>query len=143
MIVLYCDDSFFLDSDYSKKMNHKLEVIIKEEMIQCVCISMCKDVNAKIDELASKMNLTTFIKSKNRIKFEDQELVLDDQYLKLNDEIIKPFSGTICLVDTLTNKWNRIYLDLFPDQETDMMAILNDAFEDFIHDIFKTCDKEN
>lgn len=143
MMLLYCDDSFFLDTDYSKKMKHKLEVIIKEEAIQCVCISVGKDVHDCIDDFASKHSYTTFVKSKNRIKFEEQEIVLNHTSLRIQDEIIQPFSGTICFVDTKTSKWNRIYLDLFPDQETDIMAIMNDAFEDFIHDLFKTCDKEN
>ena len=143
MIVLYCDDSFFYESEYSQKMNHKLEVILKESLIQCVCISITKKVDEQIDAFAAKFPSTTFIKSHNFIQFEENKFELTDHSLNLNEEQLHPFSGTICLVDTISCQWQRYYLDLFPDQETDVAQIINDFIEDFMHELFSKTDKEN
>ena len=143
MIILYCDDSFFLNTEYSKKMNHKLEVILKEGNINCVCISICQDVNQAIDIFSKKFEYILFVKSYTRIKFEENTINVTATSLEWNDKKIHPFAHTICYVDTITFEYNRYYLDLFPNQETDIASIMNDAYEDFLQLLFKTTDKEN
>lgn len=143
MKILYCDDSFFLDTSFSKKMKHKLEVIIREEDIRVVCISIQNDVHQSIDEMAKIFAQTTFIKSCIRIKFEEHEFVLNQNSISFLDRQIVPLSGSICLIDTLTLEWNRIYLELFPDQETDTKMIIENGFEDFLHDLLFKDQKVN
>ena len=49
---------------------------------------------------------------------------------KVPNEEIRGFAGTLCVIDTTTLKWKRIYLDLFPDEETDIITLLTEAIEE-------------
>ena len=56
--------------------------------------------------------------------------LLTNNTLRMPNEEIRGFAGTLCVIDTTTLKWKRIYLDLFPDEETDIITLLTEAIEE-------------
>ena len=101
MKIYYIDDSFFAHSEFARQMAYKLEVLLRE------------------NELSTQT-----------VEIDGNSFLLTNNTLRMPNEEIRGFAGTLCVIDTTTLKWKRIYLDLFPDEETDIITLLTEAIEE-------------
>lgn len=132
MLIYYIDDSFFSNTDFSRSMRYKLEVLIRENNVSHVLISTSKDKEKQIDRFKERIKDfdVEFVLSTQAIDLNGNRLVLTNSMLRLPSEDVRCFSGTVCVIDGETLKWERIYLDLFPEEETDIVSLLTEALEE-------------
>lgn len=130
MFVLYIDDSFFGASDFSRDMRYKLRVLLKETPIENVWISNAKTDSHIIENFFREFPDIHYKESTLRISQDKKDWVLSNTSLKVEDITIRPYSGTYCLVDTKSGQYERIYLDFFPQEETDLVSIFMDSIQE-------------
>ena len=129
MYFLYMDDSFFGSSDFSRDMRYKLQVTLKEMPIDHVLVSNAKTKQSVIEHFFEEFGDIDVKISTTRWNQDGREWVLSNQMLSQEDLQIRPYAGTYCIVDSDTLIYERIYLDLFPQEETDMVSILTEAIQ--------------
>lgn len=135
MFVIYIDDSFFGTSDFSRNMRYKLRVLLQESPIDHVWISNAKTKSETIAGFFKEFEDISYKESTVRFKQDEKEWILTNTSLQCEDVCIRPFSGTYCLVDTKTLQYERIYLDLFPQEETDLATIFSEAIQEALEKI--------
>lgn len=135
MFVIYIDDSFFGTSDFSRDMRYKLRVLLNESSLDHVWISNARTNSETIERFFKEFEDISYTESTVRFVQDQKEWVLTNTSLQCEDVCIRPFSGTYCLVDTKTLQYERIYLDLFPQEETDLATIFTEAIQDALRKI--------
>lgn len=130
MFIVYIDDSFFGNSDFSRDMRYKLRVLLKEMPISEVWISNSHTKSDVINRFFEEFEEVHYKESTNRFVVDDKEWILSNAMLQCKEVTIRPFSGTYCLVDTQTLHYERIYLDLFPQEETDLVSIFMETIQE-------------
>lgn len=128
MIAIYIDDSFFGKSDYARDMRYKLRVTLKEMPVDMVLVSSNLSKEDSMKHLFEEVHVDSKI-STDRFELDGHTFVLTNDFLQIDEDIHRPFAGTYLVVDTKTKETNRIYLDLFPKEETDLVSILMDAIK--------------
>lgn len=135
MFVIYIDDSFFGTSDFSRDMRYKLRVLLNESPLDHVWISNARTNSETIERFFKEFEDISYTESTVRFVQDQKEWGLTNTSLQCEDVCIRPFSGTYCLVDTKTLQYERIYLDLFPQEETDLATIFSEAIQDALRKI--------
>lgn len=135
MFVIYIDDSFFGTSDFSRDMRYKLRVLLNETPLNHVWISNVRTKSETIERFFKEFDDISYTESTIRFMQDQKEWILTNTSLQCEDVCIRLFSGTYCLVDTETLQYERIYLDLFPQEETDLATIFTEAIQDALRKI--------
>ena len=132
MKIYYIDDSFFTHSEFSRQMAYKLEVLLRENEINYLLISVSKNTEKEIKRFEERLRKfkIEFKLSTQTVEIDGNSFLLTNNTLRMPNEEIRGFAGTLCVIDTMTLKWKRIYLDLFPDEETDIITLLTEAIEE-------------
>lgn len=132
MKIYYIDDSFFAHSEFARQMAYKLEVLLKENEISYLLISASKNIEKEVKRFEERLKeyKIKFKLSTQTVEIDGNSFLLTNNMLRLADEEIRGFAGTLCVIDTNTLQWKRIYLDLFPDEETDIITLLTEAIEE-------------
>lgn len=132
MKIYYIDDSFFTHSEFARQMAYKLEVLLKENRIDYLLISVSKNTEKEIKRFEERLKeyKIEFKLSTQTVEIGESSFLLTNNMLRLPNEEIRGFAGTLCVIDTNTLEWKRIYLDLFPDEETDIITLLTEAIEE-------------
>lgn len=141
MFILYIDDSFFGHSEFSRDMRYKLRVLLQESFIREVWISNARTQSDVIARFFQEWEDVHYQESTKRIQVEEKEWILSNTSLQCGEVCIRPFSGTYCLVDTETSHYERIYLDLFPQEETDLVSIFMETIQNTIERLTGTDEK--
>lgn len=129
MFLLYIDDSFFGRSDFARDMRYKLRVILKEMPWKEVLVSNAKTPQKEINRFFKEFPKVHYHVSTERFVLEQREWILSNTMLQVDTVKIRPFTGTYCLIDTDTLEYERIYLDFFPQEETDIITLLLEVFQ--------------
>ena len=132
MLIYYIDDSFFTRSEFAFQMSYKLEVLLRENIVDYVLISVSKNTLREIERFEERLKeyKIKFILSTQNIDIDGKTFLLSNSTLRLPNEEIRCYSGTVCVIDTDTMKWKRLYLDLFPEEETDIITLITEAIEE-------------
>ena len=132
MKIYYIDDSFFTHSEFARQMAYKLEVLLRENEINYLLISVSKNTEKEIKRFEERLKefKIEFKLSTQTVEIDGNSFLLTNNTLRMPNEEIRGFAGTLCVIDTTTLKWKRIYLDLFPDEETDIITLLTEAIEE-------------
>ena len=132
MKIYYIDDSFFAHSEFARQMAYKLEVLLRENEINYLLISVSKNTEKEIKRFEERLKefKIEFKVSTQTVEIDGNSFLLTNNTLRMPNEEIRGFAGTLCAIDTTTLEWNRIYLDLFPDEETDIITLLTEAIEE-------------
>lgn len=132
MKIYYIDDSFFTHSEFARQMAYKLEVLLRENEINYLLISVSKNTEKEIKRFEERLKKfkIEFKLSTQTVEIDGNSFLLTNNTLRMPNEEIRGFAGTLCVIDTTALKWKRIYLDLFPDEETDIITLLTEAIEE-------------
>ena len=116
-------------------MRYKLRVLLNETPLNHVWISNVRTKSETIERFFKEFDDISYTESTIRYMQVQKEWILTNTSLQWEDVCIRPFSGTYCLVDTETLQYERIYLDLFPQEETDLATIFTEAIQDALRKI--------
>ena len=129
MWILYIDDSFFTTGEFAQSMRYKLRVLVQEMTLDTIWISASKTSEEKIRRFFQERQDLHLKLSTARISSESREWILSNSSLSSGDVCIRPYAGTYCLVNTETGEYERLYLDLFPQEETDLQTLMVQAMQ--------------
>lgn len=132
MTVYYIDDSFFGKSDYARDMLYKLKVVLEEENVRVLLISTHGKFAAEIERLRKDLAPIEIIESPNTIQNNSNTLYLTPCGLKLKDQEVRCYSGTYCIVNLEDLSYKRIYLNLFPQEETSLVSLIEEQIRTII-----------
>ena len=85
--------------------------------INYLLISVSKNTEKEIKRFEERLKKfkIEFKLSTQTVEIDGNSFLLTNNTLRMPNEEIRGFAGTLCVIDTTTLKWKRIYLDLFPD----------------------------
>lgn len=134
MIAYYIDDSFFGNSEFSKNMLYKLEVLLKESQAKKLLISSSRDCNKEIASFSNRLKEyeIEILQSTQSLEIDSVSMILSNGMLRFNKEEIRCFAGTVVEIDTENFEYHRIYLDLFPNEETDLISLLEEEIDAYL-----------
>ena len=138
MKVVYVSDAFFQRG--KEQACKRLYSFITQTDPDMVMVSRgWQGEDAITEKFLESLNLPVRIDpSEGAVKGSQYRL---GQLLRWNGELIVPFDNTAILLDTRSHKWNRIYLDMFPQTEIDPVREVSEELNSQIDSLTKNAGK--